>query len=244
MVTLKNTFENRKQEIIKFVELMSFLERKKVFHQENEIGFDEFFYGCSGGIQLTYQELINILKSNVSLMMYNIIEFTVSGLIDCIYDEIRMQRLSYLDVNESIRKIWRNIILKATKDPKANFDTFFRKNEEIIEHILSNQPLDMRARDSMPGGNLDGISIKETFESHGIQIKTNSQNYRPDILGNIKENRNNLAHGSVSFVDAVRNDSINDIDENAKFIISFLEELIDTVVEFIDAKKYYNEESI
>lgn len=96
----------------------------------------------------------------------------------------------------------------------------------------------MRARDCMPGGNLDGVSIKETFESHGIRIKTNSQNYRPDILENIKEKRNNLAHGSVSFVEAVRNNSINDIETNANFIISFLEELIATVEEFINDKKY------
>lgn len=238
MVTLRNTYENRKQEIIKFVNLMSFLEKKKVFPEENEKSFDEFFYEGSVTIQLSYQELINILKSNVSLMMYNIIEYTVSGLIDCLYDEIRMQRLSYLDVNESIRKIWKNVILKAAKDPKANFDTFLKKNEQIIEHILSNQPLDMHARDCMPGGNLDGISIKSTFESHGIQIKTNSNNYRPDILNNIRENRNNLAHGAVSFVEAVRNDSILDIDINARFIFSFLEELIGTVVEFIDDQKY------
>lgn len=238
MITLKSTYESRKQEIVKFIELMSFLEKKKIIPEESEVGFDDFFYNGSVGIQLTYQELINILKSNVSLMIYNIIEFTVSGLIDCIYDEIRIQNLSYIDVNESIRKMWRKVILKATKDPKANFDTFLKKNEEIINYIISCQTLDMRARDCMPGGNLDGVSIKETFESHGINIRTNSQNYRPDILENIKEKRNNLAHGSVSFVEAVRNNSINDIDINARFIISFLQELIDTVEQFIDEKKY------
>lgn len=238
MVTLKSTYESRKQEIIKFIELMSFLEKKKVFPEEKEVDYDEFFYNGSVGIQLTYQELINILKSNVSLMIYNIIEFTVSSLIDCIYDEIRMQNLSYLDVNQSIRTMWRKVILKATKDTKATFDTFLKKNEEIIDYILSNRPLNMRARDCMPGGNLDGVSIKETFAAHGIRIKTNSQNYRPDILENIKEKRNNLAHGSVSFVDAVRNNSIIDISTNADFIISFLEELIATVEEFINNEKY------
>lgn len=238
MVTLKSTYENRKQEIIKFIEFMSFLEKKKVFPEEGEMEFDEFFYNGNSGIRLSYQELINILKSNVSLMLYNIIEFTVSGLIDCIYDEIRMQNLSYIDVNESIRKMWKKVVLKAARDPKANFETFLKKNEEIIDCILSQQTLDMHARDCMQGGNLDGTSIRETFESHGIRIRTNSQNFRPDILENIKEKRNNLAHGSVSFVEAVRNNSINDIDKNSKFIISFIEELIDTVVVFIDEKKY------
>ena len=73
---------------------------------------------------------------------------------------------------------------------------------------------------------------------HGIQIKTNSQNYRPDILGNIKESRNNLAHGSVSFVEAVRDNSIIDIETNVRFITAFLEELINTIVEFIENEKY------
>ena len=74
-------------------------------------------------------------------MVYNLIEYTVSGLIDCIYDEIRRQELSYIDVNESIRSLWRKTILKAAKDPGANFNTFIRKNEEIINAIISKEHL-------------------------------------------------------------------------------------------------------
>lgn len=146
MVTLKSTYESRKREILKFIELMDFLENKKMYPSENEVSFEDFFYADNKRIQLSYQELINILKANVSLMIYNIVEFTVSGLIDCIYDEIKMQSLSYVDVSESIRKMWRKVVLKATKDPKANFDTFVRKNEEIIDHILSKQPLNICAK--------------------------------------------------------------------------------------------------
>ena len=63
------------------------------------------------------------------------------------------------------------------------------------------------------GGLAKGLSsIKSTFESHGICIRTDSENSRPDILGSIKKNCNNLAHGLVSFVDAVRDDSIQDFE--------------------------------
>ena len=189
MFTLKDTYESRKREINSFIELMKFLEGKKISVQENEVSFDDFFYGEESSIDLSYQELINILKSNVSLMMYNIIEYTVSGLVDCIYDEIRMQNLSYIDVNESIREVWRKNILKVTKDPGAYFNT-------------------------------------------------SSENFRPDILNSIKENRNNLAHGSVSFVDAVRNDSIQDFVKYYQLITLFLEELIDTVNEYIECQDY------
>ncbi len=82
------------------------------------------------------------------------------------------------------------------------------------------------ARESLHAGNLDGVSIRETFESHVLQISTSSPNFRPDILGNIKMNRNNLAHGAVSFVDAVRDDSIQDFKKYARFVMLFLEELM------------------
>ncbi len=238
MITLKNTYENRKKEINSFIELMGFLEEKKIHAEENEISFDDFFYEGKTSITLSYQELINILKSNLSLMIYNIIEYTVSGLVDCIYDEIRVHNLAYIDVNESIRKLWRETILKAARDPGANFNTFLKKNEEIINTILLNTTLDIHARESLPAGNLDGVSIKETFESHGIQICTSSPNFRPDILGNIKASRNNLAHGAVSFVDAVRDDSIQDFKKYARFIMLFLEELIGIVEEYIQQGCY------
>lgn len=126
--------------------------------------FQNFFIPETGGIHLTYQSLINILKSNVSLMIYNIIEYTVTNLIDSIYDEIRVNHLSYIDVNDSIRNLWRKTILRSVNDPNANFSTFLRKNEEIISAILSNNELNMYAKNTLPGGNLDGTSIKETFE--------------------------------------------------------------------------------
>ena len=62
----------------------------------------------------------------------------MTNLIDSIYDEIRVNHLSYIDVNESIRNLWRQTILKSVNDPNANFSTFLRKNEEIISKILNN----------------------------------------------------------------------------------------------------------
>ena len=238
MITFQDTYDSRKKEIENFLELMKFLEKKENEREDGKSKFSEFFYPETGGIHLTYQWLINILKSNVSLMIYNIIEYTVTNLIDSIYDEIRVNHLSYIDVNDSIRNLWRKTILRSVNDPNANFSTFLRKNEEIISAILSNNELNMYAKNTLPGGNLDGTSIKETFESHGIQVRTSSRNYRPDILIGIKENRNNLAHGSVSFVEAMREDSIDDIRANESLVVGFLEELIETVSTYIEDQKY------
>ncbi|MDD3252666.1 MAG: MAE_28990/MAE_18760 family HEPN-like nuclease [Lachnospiraceae bacterium] len=238
MITFKDTYDMRKKEIEEFIELMEFLEAKEYSREDGISEFSKFFYEGKLRIHLTFQSLINILKSNVSLMIYNIIEYTVSNLIDSIYDEIRINHLSYIDVNESIRALWRKAILKAANDPKANFNTFLRKNEEIIDGILNNSIIEMHSRNTLPAGNLDGKTIKETFELHGIQVKTSSRYYRPDILEGIKESRNNLAHGSVSFVDAVRTDSIEDIKHNEEFAVAFLEELIETVETYLSQQNF------
>lgn len=238
MITFKDTYNSRKREIEDFLGLIEFLEYKENDRENGISKFSQFFYPPEGGIHLTYQALINILKSNVSLMIYNIIEYTVSNLIDSIYDEIRINHLSYVDVNESIRALWRKTILKSANDPNANFTTFLKKNEEIIASILDHNALDMYSRNTLPGGNLDGDSINQTFKLHGIRVKTSSPNYRPDILEGIKDNRNNLAHGSVSFVEAVREDSISDIKQNEAVVVAFLDELIATVSVYIEEQKY------
>lgn len=137
-----------------------------------------------------------------------------------------------------IKALWRKTLLKSANDPNANFNTFLKRNEDIINAILDGRTIEMRSRNTLPAGNLDGVSIRETFESHGIQVQTTSGNYRPDILENIKSSRNNLAHGAVSFVDAVREDSISDIKRNEQFVVGFLEELIDVVVLYIAEQKY------
>lgn len=240
MITFRDTYDSRKKEIEDFLELMEFLQDKESIREDGVSQFSRFFHEGEIKIGMTYQALINILKSNVSLMIYNLIEYTVSNLVDSIYDEIRMNNLSYVDVNSSIKALWRKTILKAANDPNANFNTFLKKNEEIIASILANSTIEMKSRNILPAGNLDGKTIKETFESHGIRVSTSSANYRPDILEGIKENRNNLAHGAVSFVEAVRSDSISDIRRNENFVVAFLEELIETVSVYIQEQKYKN----
>lgn len=225
MNDIQTTFNERKCEINDFIELLKFLELKENSTDEDGVSdFSKFFHLGEKRVNVSFQRMINIMKSNLSLMIYNIIEFTVANLIDNIYEEIRIHNLSYLDVNDSIKKLWRKTILKATNDPNANMSTFMKKNEEIIDKIIHNSVIDLQSRSTLPAGNLDGPKIKETLERHGINM--HCSNYRPIILENIKTQRNDLAHGSVSFVDALRDSTISNIENDASVTIAFLEELM------------------
>lgn len=241
--TFLTAYEERKEELKEFIEVMEFFEKKEKSRIESgQSEFDQFFHGIDG-IGFSYQQLINILKSNASLMVYSIIEFTVSNLVQSIYDEIKVQGLSYLEVSESIRKIWREALLKkAANDPNASFNTFLKKHEAIIQDILCCKILQVTSRQTLPGGNLDGEAIKHTFAAHGIKIYTGSENFRPDLLESIKNSRNNLAHGSVSFVEAMSQNGIDDIKKTAVKVLLFLDELVDLVKEYIKTQQYKTEE--
>lgn len=237
MSDIRETFESRKQEILKFVEFVKFLEDKEFsLTDEGESEFSLFFHSAPNGISVNYQEIINIAKSNLALMIYSIIEYTVANSIDNIYEEIRNDGLSYLNISDNIKALWRASILKTTTDPNSSFSTFMKKNEEIINMIIHERPIDLCSRNTLPAGNLDGEKIKDTLQKHGV--KWESSNYRPDILNKFKEKRNNLAHGSVSFIEALRDSTIANIEQEANLVIAFLEDLLNMVDKYISNKDY------
>lgn len=238
MITFLQTYDDRKKELDKFLYFMEFLEQQEFMDNDGISNFDTFFK-IDEKHNITYQSLINILKSSFSIMLYNIIEFTIANLVDSIYDEIRSKGLSYLEVNESIRDLWRKTFFKSIKDdPNASFNTFLNANKRIIDLIIERQLLAISSNNSLPAGNLDLREIKKVMKQHGLVVTKNKQNFRPDIFENIKQRRNDLAHGSVSFEDASREDTLKDIRNNEEIVIGLLDELIKQVKVYIDAGKY------
>ena len=107
-----------------------------------------------------------------------------------------------------------------------------------MDFVTTKEIMYLSPRDTIPAGNLDGKILQKLFNSHGIKINLSSANYRPDILENIKTNRNDLAHGSVSFTDALMSSSISDLKGKANLLINFLDELIESVQKYTKSGLY------
>lgn len=233
-------YEERKKEIEDFFALLKFFEAKENSRHDGESEFAQFFHNGDRQINMTYQKLVNIMKSNVSLMIYNIIEYTITSLINNIYDEIERNKLSYCDVNDCIRKLWKKMMLKGANDANASFNTFVKKNDEIIKAILDRHIIKLEVKNSLPAGNLDAKEIKKLFTKHGIGIDQESINFKRNIniMNKIKQNRNDLGHGSVAFTEALRENTINDLEDNYSYVKKFLDELIEFVREYLKNKEY------
>lgn len=229
-----STYNERKDEIRNFIKFMESLEELESENGNNSL-INTFLLQNS----MNYQTLINILKSNLSLMIYNIIEFSVSNLLDGLYTKIFAQRLTYDDVSKELKNLWHEAQYRGSRDPNASFNTFINKSKYIVDWITGKKPLQkISPKNTMPGGNLDGTALEKVFKSHGIEINSKSPNYRPDIFNNIKINRNNLAHGSFSFSDALKDSSISDLKKKSEFVLNFIDELVITVKEYAEKESY------
>lgn len=188
--TIEISLKGRLGEIKAFIFMMEVLQSREM--EKDKKGnslFNKFFNNKKGtsSRELSYSDTINILKSNAYLMMYNVIEFTVSNLIELIYEDIKINNLSYKDVSESIRKIFLNNYIKPLNDPNASFRTILKKIEELASFMINSDVLILNRKDSLPAGNLDGKNIKKIMSSHGIKL--NFRDQVCNIFDNLKQKK-------------------------------------------------------
>lgn len=180
----------------------------------------------------------SVIRSNVKVMIYNIIEFSVSSLIQAIYDRLDDERCSYVEVSEKLRILWHHTRMRKLSDPNASNETAERASRELLDEVITNATVHINTRQTMPGGNLDGKEILRLFDSHGVSVHTAESGYRENELKDIKERRNALAHGSISFADAGNQVTTSELAELIAHVDTFLSQLRLDVVSYLDSGEY------
>ena len=66
----------------------------------------------------------SVIRSNVKLMIYNIIEYSVTNLMQAIYDRVKDEGCGYAEVSEKLQSIWHHTqMYNGLSDPKASNST-------------------------------------------------------------------------------------------------------------------------
>ncbi|WP_417118856.1 MAE_28990/MAE_18760 family HEPN-like nuclease [Olsenella phocaeensis] len=180
----------------------------------------------------------SVIRSNVKIMIYNIIEFSVTSLFQAIYDRLEDENCSYVDVSEKLRTLWHHTRMRKLNDPNASNETAERTSKELLDEVIAKTTVHITARQTMPGGNLDGKEILKLFDNHGISVHAAGSGYREDELKDIKDRRNALAHGSISFADAGNQVTTSELAELITHVDSFLMQLRSDVISYLDSGEY------
>ena len=185
----------------------------------------------------------SVIRSNVKLMVYNIIEYSITSLVQAIYDRIADEGCGYTDVSKKLQSLWHQTQMRfRLSDPNANNDTAERISKDLLDHAVANNALRINARNTIAGGNLDADKILKLFDRHGISIHDDVANCRTDELKgeleDVKDKRNALAHGSVSFAEAGNQVTTSELAELVEDVDAFLTQLRRDVLVYLNASEY------
>ena len=186
----------------------------------------------------TNKQLETIVKANALLMLYNLVESTFVNSIEYLYNALKNDGITYSMTSSEIQKIWLNHKFYNAYDKKAHFDTYKNTAEEIVNSIISNAPLELNRRATNVSGNLDADKIRNVCKDHGIPFETPKGCHGGERLTKLKEQRNQLAHGTISFAECGRELTSNDLYTIKKEVEIFLKGFIEAIESYYRNQAY------
>lgn len=184
--------------------------------------------------QVNYSQLLKILKANLFLMLYNIIESIVTKSLELIHDKINSEKVKYKDCIDEIKALW--IEFKHSKFGQTKSLNIIKKLTQIDDEILciEYRKYSKKKRSSI-SGNLDAQKIREISDAYALAHNSKTKGEK---LVEIKSARNRLAHGEISFSELGGNYTREQIYDYYNECKEYLDEYISNVEIYIGKKKY------
>ncbi len=194
---LTETFEERLQEIDAYLDLLKALERQ-THDGPPKLG---------GGVITAQQQ--KILYSAVYLQLYNLIEATVTWCLDAVCAAAAQNgRWLPSDLSVELRREWVRTTARTHAD--LNSDNRLNQTVGICDHLIQARPVLEWSLDRRGAGSWDDLLIEGMAKRLGCNVRLSpkvsagvKQIIRDDksALVLIKDFRNRLAHGSLSFTE-------------------------------------------
>ncbi|RMC24468.1 MULTISPECIES: MAE_28990/MAE_18760 family HEPN-like nuclease [unclassified Lactobacillus] len=193
---------------------------------------------------------LNILKSLIIIMLYNLSESTVRIAFQAIIDTIVNEKINYNIVTDPFKNLWIDIKTNGLFDPNASYTTYKKKVTCIVDSILKNDNyLDFDSKFEswesvyLPGGNINKEQIFKLCRKYNIDFKEKDDNsFIHYAMDEQKIVRNHLSHGNTSFETEGEKLSIQSIESSIKITVSFLTDFMDSIKIFIKKGDYKQKE--
>ncbi len=229
---LSTFFEERYEEVIAYLDLLQGIE-SAARSGPPKIAGSEF------KITASQQK---ILYSSVYLQLYNLVEATFSRCVDAITDAATSnEQWGPGDLNDKLRREW--VRFTAKTHTELNPDHRLNNAVAMCEHIMNRLPMDKFRIDVGGGGNWDDETIYNISSRIGCQLEITPETrasikrtIRDDLgpLKLVKNRRNSLAHGTISFNDCGEGVTVADLRLISSAVVTYLREVIHCFSSHID----------
>lgn len=180
-----------------------------------------------------------IMKSNFLLMLYNIVEATVTtGMLE-VYEHLKNDECTYSSLITALQNIWRDYKVKEVYDSSYELKAYTKRVETIVNNIIDETPLIFNKNMLNINGNLNAKRIKNICDKHCIRYTVIDDDMK---LENIRRKRNSLAHGDESFSNCARDITVSDLENIKDTVFSFLNGIIEGMKNYCNEKQYLKAE--
>jgi hypothetical protein len=224
MVGAEETYNSRCREIERFFEMLQFMRDNR----------DSRLYGGEPPDmenQKTYvigRDLEKTLRASAYLMLYNLVEATMTNAIDAIHKHIADERVGFDELKEDVRRIAIKGLRKALSSdtPSELLDSAIPLSSALIWLGFDKKDLF--------SGNLDGRLIKDKAKEYHDKAASRDGTR----LLNVKTMRNELAHGGISFEDCGQDTSVDELVAIFDEIKIFIKAVLDGVSVYLSTRSY------
>jgi hypothetical protein len=231
MISVKNDFSDRVGEINKYYDLLfNILKKESQLIFPNESNRTERF-----DVTLT-----STLKSNMFLLLYNLLESTITKCLIEIHNSICDENCTYVQLSPQIQNIFTSHYYKSILNGNISEENTLLHIRTMIHSWVFNENFSLTFEDltkyktgSNFSGNLDAKEIRKIAAKYGVIFNMTSEEIK-----SLKEFRNKLAHGEISFQEASNLRSIEYFDNLNIKTVDFLNAFIIAVETYITQKKF------
>ena len=234
MDTLSTTFEERLQEIETYLDLLTALE------QQAGMGAPKI-----GGSLITAQQQ-RILYSAVYLQLYNLIEATVTWCLDAVLAATTEdEKWQPAHLTNEVRKEW--VRAAARVHVEMNPQTRLEYSVKMCDQLVQALPVLKWKLDKIGGGNWDENDIQNLTERLGCRLQISPRVFQgvkkhvrdnKGALALVKDYRNRLAHGNLSFSECGEGVSVSDLRDLKQNTAAYLREVVAAFTSFVTTYEY------
>lgn len=174
-------------------------------------------------------DLIKIIKANGFILLYNLIEATVRNSITAVINSIEVEHVTYKMVTDEMRKLWIKQEFKSIKE----IDSIRSRVQSLLSEVLDDAHFALRSECVSITGNIDAQEIRNISRQIGC-----SEPRDGSPLFQIKNKRNELAHGEKTFCEIGKDFTIQDLIRCKEETTLFLETVIANMENYISTKAF------
>ena len=195
-------------------------------------------YGTKWRTRKIDDRIVKILKANFFLLLYNLIEASIRDAFQTLYSAVTADGCTVRAIKEDLRLLWIDAAVDKLQSRTANQNSYRDLTRRIVKEAIDDIAASLNADDLRFGGNLDAARIRRSCKDHGVSVRTHPKAKGGEKLRLVKDRRNELAHGTLSFAECGRDYTLPQLVEIRRETLVFVRGILKNVDRYATTKAF------